>query len=230
MSLDGQSHLFFGVVGILLTPVTGAAAAVETLLFAHRRIRSFDTIQTALTRALQSSPSRELSSPQWSSADQEIAARLFVNLGLDREAETLSRDLCNPDARHRQWMPAPGAVAALELVRRHGIPAGVISGIGEGLEETLAAAGLLPYLGEILTVQESASERRDAEDLRSTLVARGVGPENCWFIGAGPEPALPAVKRIGMNIILVGAEPEDPAAHQARRTDEAVHRLLDPGA
>jgi FMN phosphatase YigB (HAD superfamily) len=231
MSLNAISHVFFGVGGVLLTPVPGPAEAVETFLFARRRIRSPDAIRAALRQALPSSPGHSPLSLRWTPADREIAGELFRNLGLDGEAETLSRALCKPEAGHRRWALAPGAVAALELLRRGGIRAGVVSEIGETLKETLDQVGLLPSLNEILPIQESPSERRDAEQLGSILAELQINPESSWFIGTGSEPALVRASRAGLSIILVTPErdpepSEPPAEWRVSRADEAVHRLL----
>ena len=46
------------------------------------------------------------------------------------------------------------------------------------LEEILDAVGILPYLDEIVFIEESPSERRDTEQLISTLAQLRIPPES----------------------------------------------------
>jgi phosphoglycolate phosphatase-like HAD superfamily hydrolase len=228
MTLDGTSYVFLGVSGVLLTPVSGPAESLQTFLFTRRRIRAPDAIRAALERALGARAADTATSPPWSSIDHESAMRLFRELALDDEAEALVRDLCDPDGVHGRWALAPGAVAGLELLRRHGIRTGVLSAVGETLRDTLEALEILSYFNYVLPVPESPSERRDAEQLGEILDELGVSPSGAWFIGTGPDPVLARARRAGLDTLELStgvAESGGPAP--GGRLDEAVHHLID---
>jgi phosphoglycolate phosphatase-like HAD superfamily hydrolase len=226
--------VFFGMSGVLWTRNPGPVEAVETFLFSRHRVRSSDVIGVALRRAVvaHGEESSALPESNWTSTDLPIAILLFRELALDEEADHLARLLCDQDDLSRKWVLAPGAVPAVELLRRARVRMGLFSSMGESFAQTLESTGIRPFIEAIVSPEETGVVKRDAEAVAAALRETHMKAENCWLLGTDRESDLTRAKSAGLKTVLIDplAQPgrgEGPADWCARRVDEAARLVLD---
>jgi phosphoglycolate phosphatase-like HAD superfamily hydrolase len=234
MTSENDIAVLFGDVGVLLQRSPGPAESVESFLFIQGRVRSPDAIRTALRRVQESAEGGRspLPSTMWGPADQATAVHLFRELALDEQAEALADSLCNRDEITGDWIPATGAIAALELLRRAGVRLAIVSSLGDSLQATLEATGLLSFFERFLLQDAPEPDGRAAGALAAALNQMGIVPGRSWYIGLVAGVSSDPARRAGCKTVLInptaesGKEAED-TEWQARRVDEAAWRVLD---
>ena len=213
-----QNSLVFSVSGTLLTAAHDHISFLTTFLFAKERVRSLDAIRQACNEM---SPAGSGSvfltaATNWSPEQRKRAENIFRHLGFDQDASLLAQQVEEQAGNGRRWEHAPGAVAALELLRRCNWNLGADLADQPELEQAITDTGLLPYFEWVKTLQKES----------------GFEPAECWYVGSNPEMDPLTASQGGIKLALVCPEsPESAPAFAAQvtapRVDLVVKRILD---
>lgn len=123
-------------------------------------------------------------------------------------------------ARRFPPLLVPGAIEALEEVRRSGRLTGLISNTGAtggpAMRPVLEAYGVLALL-DVVTFSDEAAESKPSPGIfRRTLAALGVEAGEAVFVGDTPELDVVGPQRVGMWTVQVGELAQDSVRPHAR--------------
>jgi len=146
---------------------------------------------------------------------REFHRRLFAGMGLEAEAERLSRELVANWLNPSFWPLAPGAEETLKALKERGYPLAVVSNWDASLPEILEAVGLRRYFDHLAVSALSGVAKPDPRLFQEALRALGVAPEEALHVGDA-EADLLGARGAGMRALLFDPTGENP---------EALHRL-----
>jgi HAD superfamily hydrolase (TIGR01509 family) len=146
---------------------------------------------------------------------REFHRRLFSGMGLEEEAERLSRELVNNWLNPRFWPLAPGAEETLKALKERGYPLAVVSNWDASLPEILEAVGLRRYFDHLSVSALSGVAKPDPRLFQEALKALRVAPEEAVHVGDA-EADLLGAQGAGMRVLLFDPTGGNP---------EALHRL-----
>jgi len=146
---------------------------------------------------------------------REFHRRLFSGMGLEEEAEGLSRELVNNWLNPSFWPLAPGAEETLRALKERGYPLAVVSNWDASLPEILEAVGLRRYFDHLAVSALSGVAKPDPRLFQEALRALGVAPEEAVHVGDA-EADLLGAQGAGMRALLFDPTGENP---------KALHRL-----
>jgi HAD superfamily hydrolase (TIGR01509 family) len=208
--------VFFDLEGTLIVRATSLEQVVETVLFAHDRVRSPDVVREATEKALR----------QATSSDRRaLYTRIFCDLALEEDAERLSAATFEACQRVDPPVLAPGAVAALELLHGAGAVLGVITNADGAVREGLAKLGIARYLEVIMTPSRGAAMKPDRRIFEAALAEARVDASHAWHVGDDPVGDVQGATRAGISAVLLRGEPVN-GALRATRVDEAAALIL----
>ncbi len=146
---------------------------------------------------------------------REFHFRLFSGMGLEAEAERLSRELVKNWLNPRFWPLAPGAEETLRALKERGYPLAVVSNWDATLPEILEAVGLRRYFDHLAVSALSGVAKPDPRLFQEALAALGVDGGEAVHVGDA-EADLLGAKGAGMRPLLFDPTGENP---------EALHHL-----
>jgi haloacid dehalogenase superfamily, subfamily IA, variant 1 with third motif having Dx(3-4)D or Dx(3-4)E len=114
---------------------------------------------------------------------REFHRRLFAGMGLEAEAEALSRELVENWKNPRFWPITPGAQEVLEVLRERGYSLAVVSNWDATLPEILEVVGLRPYFQHLAVSALSGVAKPHPRLFQEALEALGVAPEEAVHVG-----------------------------------------------
>jgi len=233
MTARSAPFVFFDVSGTLLVPGTELEEMVETVLFAHRLVRAGDAVRAAVAAAVaahEGADGGERDRP--AAGRRELYARVFRELALEERADSLAGAVWEMSFDLAPPVLAPGASAALELLRGAGARMGVISNWDDSLDGVLARAGVRPYLEVVVTSMRAGWSKPNRRIFEAALAEAGVGAGDAWHVGDDVHADTQGALGAGLRAVLVDGRPGAadglPAgALRARRVDEAAHLILE---
>ena len=179
MTARPAPFVFFDVGGTLLVPGTELEEMVETVLFAHRLVRAGDAVRAAVAAAVAAhegagADGGERDRP--AAGRRELYARVFRELALEERADSLAGAVWEMSFDLAPPVLAPGASAALELLRGAGARMGVISNWDDSLDVVLARAGVRPYLEVVVTSMRAGWSKPNRRIFEAALAGPGSAP------------------------------------------------------
>ena len=115
----------------------------------------------------------------------------------------------------------PQAREALELVRRAGLRAGVISNSNGSVRASLQALGLAPYLDFVLDSGEVGFEKPDPRIFELALARAGIAAAEAVHVGDLYSIDVRGARAGGLHAVLL-----DPGGHWGERDCPRVPDLL----
>lgn len=120
----------------------------------------------------------------------------------------------------------PDTLSALELVRRSGKRAAIVSNFGEYLEEFLRKCGIAHYFDFTVISAREGCEKPQVDIFLRALERARTKPHRVLFVGDNVEEDFFAAARVGMRAVLI--DRHDKYAHRedvarVRRLDEIVN-------
>jgi FMN phosphatase YigB (HAD superfamily) len=235
MTVTRCPFVFFDVGGTLLVPGTALEELVETVLFARRLVRSGDAVRAAVVAALaaHSASDADRGEPERPAAGRrELYARVFRELALEAQADALAGAVWEMSFDPAPPVLAPGAAAALEMLRAAGAGIGVISNWDDSLAGVLAGAGVAPYVDVAVSSFRVGWSKPNRRIFEAALAEAGVEAGRAWHVGDDVGADVQGALDAGLRAVLVDARPGGPdglppGALHARRVDEAAHLLLE---
>ena len=235
MTARPAPFVFFDVGGTLLVPGTELEEMVETVLFAHRLVRAGDAVRAAVAAAVAAhegagADGGERDRP--AAGRRELYARVFRELALEERADSLAGAVWEMSFDLAPPVLAPGASAALELLRGAGARMGVISNWDDSLDGVLARAGVRPYLEVVVTSMRAGWSKPNRRIFEAALAEAGVDAGDAWHVGDDVHADTRGALGAGLRAVLVDGRPGAadglPAgALRAARVDEAAHLILE---
>jgi putative hydrolase of the HAD superfamily len=184
------------------------------------------------------SPRAALAMEEGRSTDRERALRyltlLFEFAGVPAgEMPRVDQRLRALHAERNLWSGIdPATPRALERLREHSVPLGVVSNSDGRVQEALDAAGLGRFFEVVVDSKLAGFEKPDPRIFHPALAALGVPPADALYVGDLYEVDVVGARRAGMTAVLL-----DPAGlHASRDVPTApdvaavVDRLLGTGA
>jgi putative hydrolase of the HAD superfamily len=222
----GQNHrwaVFFDLEGTLIVRATRLEEVVETVLFAHDRVRSPDVVRQAVENVVRAGTEAGAKPPR------SLYAQVFRALALDDEAERLATEVWEACQRIDPPVLAPGAPAAIELLRGAGAVLGVITNADGAVRDTLGRMGLARYFEVVMTPSRAGATKPDRRIFQAALAEAGVPAESAWHVGDDPVGDARGAKDAGLSPVLLlgsrGGGSADGFLHAAR-IDEAAALIL----
>jgi FMN phosphatase YigB (HAD superfamily) len=229
--------VFLDIGGTLLVPGTSLEELVETVLFARRLVRSGDAVRAAVATAV---AAHAAAAPDLADREdrerpaagrRELYTRVFRELALDESADALAAAVWEMSFELAPPVLAPGAHAALELLRGAGARLGVISNWDDSIDDVLTRTGVRPYLEVVVASYRVGWSKPNRRIFDAALAAAGVEAAQAWHVGDDVYADARGALDAGLRTVLVDARPGArdglPAgALHASRVDEAAHLLL----
>jgi FMN phosphatase YigB (HAD superfamily) len=211
--------VFFDLEGTLIVRATTLEQVVETVLYASDRVRSSDVVREAVEKALKEATSSDR---------RRLYAEIFRFLAFDADAERLAAALWDSCQRVDPPVLAPGAPAALELLRGAGAILGVITNADGAVRDVLAKLGIARYLGVIMTPSRAGATKPDRRIFQAALAEAGVPAARAWLIGDDPEGDAAGARAAGLSPILLrgGNGAAVDGFPTAARVDQAAAMIL----
>lgn len=219
MSQSSRWAVFFDLEGTLIVRATSLEQVVETVLFAHDRVRSTDVVREATERAIALATSSDR---------RALYTKIYRDLALEDEAEGLSAATFEACQRVDPPVLAPGAVAALELLHGAGAVLGVITNADGAVREGLAKLGIARYLEVIMTPSKGGAMKPDRRIFEAALAEAGVAASRSWVVGDDPIGDIQGATRAGLSAVLIRGKQSvsGGGALTASRVDEAAALIL----
>ena len=235
MTATPSPFVFFDVGGTLLVPGTALEELVETVLFARRLVRSGDAVRAAVAAAVaahEASGADRADRERPSAGRREMYTRIFHELGLDEAAGPLAAAVWEMSFDLAPPVLAPGAHAALEMLKGAGARAGIISNWDDSLDGVLTRTGVRPYVEVVVSSYRVGWSKPNRRIFAAALAEAGVEAGQSWHVGDDAYADAQGALDAGLRAVLVDARPGagdglPPGALHAARVDEAVHRLLE---
>lgn len=135
---------------------------------------------------------------------QRIAAHALSNLGVtcDGLDATLAREYA---ARRRAVMQLfPESLETLDLLRRRGIPLGLVTnGDASQQRDKIERFGLAPYFEVMVIEGEFGAGKPDEAVFRHALDHLGVPPRDTWMVGDHLEFDIDGSQRLGLRGVWI---------------------------
>ena len=208
--------VFFDLEGTLIVRATSLEQVIETVLFAHDRVRSTDVVREATGKALAEATSSDR---------RALYTKIFRDLALEDDAERLSAATFEACQRVDPPVLAPGAVAALSLLHEAGAVLGVITNADGAVREGLAKLGIARYLVVIMTPSRGGAMKPDRRIFEAALVEAGVDASHAWHVGDDPVGDIQGATKAGLSAVLIRGQSVN-GALTATRVDEAAALIL----
>lgn len=106
------------------------------------------------------------------------------------------------DTMPKQWLPVPGAVELLRVLKSRGHQVGLLSNTALDVRPRLAELGLLAYLDTVVLSFEEGLVKPDPRIFRLAADRLGIPADQCVFVGDTPQVDGDAV-HAGMTSLLV---------------------------
>lgn len=106
------------------------------------------------------------------------------------------------DTMPKQWVPVPGAVELLRVLKSRGHQVGLLSNTALDVRPRLAELGLLAYLDTVVLSFEEGLVKPDPRIFRLAADRLGIPADQCVFVGDTPQVDGDAV-HAGMTSLLV---------------------------
>lgn len=136
----------------------------------------------------------------------EFFERVLDELGYTESRHPLLSRLWQ-DYRSGRWVALfPDTIEALDLLRRHGWPLGVISNWDDTLEEFLDRLGINQYFEIVVSSYRVGYEKPDVRIFDYALSLAGARRESSWFVGDNLELDYEGARQAGLRTILVDYE------------------------
>lgn len=211
--------VFFDLEGTLVVRGTRLEEVVETVLFAHDRVRSSDAVAHAVAR---------VTSPGDGRPTRALYAQVFRALALEDDAERLASAVWESCQRIDPPVLAPGAPAAVELLRRAGAVLGVITNADGAVPDLLSRLGLARYFEVVITPSRAGATKPDRRIFQAALVEAHVPAERAWHVGDDPVGDARGARDAGLSpVLLIGARGSGADGFAtAARVDEAAALIL----
>ena len=216
MSDPRRWAVFFDLEGTLVVRATALEQVVETVLFAHDRVRSTDVVREATEKAVHEAASSDR---------RALYTKIFRDLALEADADRLSAAVFEACQRVDPPVLAPGAVAALELLRGAGAVLGVITNADGAVRDGLAKLGIARYLEVIMTPSRGGAMKPDRRIFEAALAEAGVDAAHAWHVGDDPVGDVQGATRAGLSTVLIRGASAN-GALTAARVDEAAALIL----
>jgi HAD superfamily hydrolase (TIGR01509 family) len=216
VNAPGRWAVFFDLEGTLIVRATSLEQVIETVLFAHDRVRSTNVVREATEKALRDATSSDR---------RALYLEVFRELALEEDAERLSAAVFEACQRVDPPVLAPGAVAALSLLHGAGAVLGVITNADGAVRELLAQLGIGRYLEVVMTPSRGGATKPDRRIFEAALVEAGVDASHAWHVGDDPVGDIQGATRAGLKAVLIRGAPVD-GALSATRVDEAAALIL----
>ena len=216
MSDPRRWAVFFDLEGTLIVRATALEQVVETVLFAHDRVRSTDVVREATEKALLDATSSDR---------RALYTRIFRELALEADAERLAASVFEACQRVDPPVLAPGAVAALELLHGAGAVLGLITNADGAVRDGLAKLGIARYLEVIMTPSRGGAMKPDRRIFEAALVEAGVDAAHAWHVGDDPVGDIQGATKAGLRTVLIRGDSVG-GALRASRVDEAAALIL----
>jgi putative hydrolase of the HAD superfamily len=235
MTARPAPFVFFDVGGTLLVPGAELEEMVETVLFAHRRVRAGDAVRAAVAAAVAAHAGAGAGGGDRgrpAAGRRELYAGVFRELALEDDTDALAGAVWEMSFDLAPPVLAPGARAALELLRGAGARMGVISNWDDSIDGVLARTGVRPYLEVVVTSFRAGWAKPNRRIFEAALAAAGVAADRAWHVGDDALADAQGALGAGLRTVLVDGRPGPadglPAgALRAARVDEAVHLVLE---
>ena len=214
--------VFFDLEGTLVVRATRLEEVVETVLFAHDRVRSSDAVAHAVESALRSAG-------EGSRPSRALYAQVFRALALEDDAERLASSVWEACQRIDPPVLAPGAPAAVELLRSAGAVLGVITNADGAVPDLLTRLGLARYFEVVITPSRAGATKPDRRIFQAALVEAHVPAERAWHVGDDPVGDARGARDAGLSpVLLTGprASGSTDGFPTAARVDEAAALIL----
>lgn len=222
MNPDDRWAVFFDLEGTLVVRAASLEQVVETVLFAHDRVRSADAVREAVEKARASATSSDR---------RRLYIEIFRELAFDTEVERLSASLWEACQRVDPPVVAPGAVAALELLRGAGATLGVITNADGAVRDVLAKLGIARYLDVVMTPSQAGATKPDRRIFEAALQEAGVPASRAWHVGDDPVGDAEGAGDAGLFWLLLGHPGDEiDGVPVTTRVDEAAAIILATGA
>jgi len=210
--------VFFDLEGTLVVRATTLEQVVETVLFAHDRVRSTDVVREAVESALANTTSSDR---------RALYADIFRRLQFE-DVDRLASSLWESCQRVDPPVLAPGAVAALELLHDAGATLGVITNADGHVRDMLARLGIARYLRVVMTPSRGGATKPDRRIFEAALREADVPASHAWHVGDDPVGDAQGAMRAGLSAVLIRAR-EGTSTNGvpiAARVDEAAALIL----
>lgn len=119
--------------------------------------------------------------------------------------------------------PSPEAIATIQLLRRHGVPVGIVSNTSHGalMHEVPAALGEMADGIHIRGAQPEKRGKPFADGLVDILAEMGVSPSpHVWFVGDRYDMDVGAARQAGLSGVLIHPSRH---AYDAMENDMGLH-------
>lgn len=212
--------VFFDLEGTLVVRATKLEEVVETVLYAHDRVRSADAVAHAVARATSAGDGRP---------SRALYAQVFRALALEDDAERFAAAVWESCQRLDPPVLAPGAPAAIELLHGAGAVLGVITNADGAVRDLLGRLGLARSFAVVMTPSRGGATKPDRRIFEAALVEAHVPAERAWHVGDDPVGDARGARDAGLSpVLLVGARAGERADGfpTAARVDEAAALIL----
>jgi FMN phosphatase YigB (HAD superfamily) len=212
--------VFFDLEGTLVVRATKLEEVVETVLYAHDRVRSADAVAHAVAWATSAGDGRP---------SRALYAQVFRALALEDDAERFAAAVWESCQRLDPPVLAPGAPAAIELLHGAGAVLGVITNADGAVRDLLGRLGLARSFAVVMTPSRGGATKPDRRIFEAALVEAHVPAARAWHVGDDPVGDARGARDAGLSpVLLVGARAGERADGfpTAARVDEAAALIL----
>jgi FMN phosphatase YigB (HAD superfamily) len=117
---------------------------------------------------------------------REVWTALYRRCGADELAAGMANAVYEASVTADAWVAFPDALATLRVLRRAGVPVGVVSDTGFDLRPVLRRTGLSPYIDAVLLSYEHGGCKPDAAVFHAACTALGADPAGVLMVGDNP--------------------------------------------
>jgi len=152
---------------------------------------------------------------------------ILRRLGVDDpdHRKRAAREIAAEHARSNLWSHAePGAVEAVQELRRRGYRLGVVSNADGRVRALLETAGFTPFLEVVIDSSEVGLEKPDPRIFHAAADRLGLEPRACVYVGDIYSVDVVGARSAGMRAILIGdgAAEEDENLERIARLEELL--------
>ena len=133
----------------------------------------------------------------------EYEVKLLKEAGVEVSYETALQIMARIQQIGFRFEIYGDSLPALELVKNHGLITGLISNIGEDIEQTCQDLGLQPYLDFKVTSFEVGYDKPRPEIFLAALEKAQVKPEEALYVGDQYDLDVVGAHGVGMKAVLL---------------------------